>query len=195
MTSPSAVLVQGPPLKLVDRFLRRWRFGQARPYIGPSDRILDVGCSDGALFRYLGGRFREGVGLDPALRRSVDLGRTRLIAGGVGDALAVSGTFDVVTMLAVIEHFPAPVLERLGAWCSELLRPGGRVVVTVPSPAVDAILDHLQRLRLIAGIGVHEHHGFEPGDVPDIFPPERFELLIRKRFELGLNNLIVFRRR
>jgi 2-polyprenyl-3-methyl-5-hydroxy-6-metoxy-1,4-benzoquinol methylase len=194
MMARSEVRVEGPPLKPLDRLLRRWRFATARRYLAARDRILDVGCSDGALFRYLAGRFREGVGLDPALQRSVDLGRVRLIAASVGEPLSVQRPFDAITMLAVIEHLPEPTLERLGSWCAELLRPGGRVVITVPAPAVDAILDRLQRLRLIAGVRVHEHHGFDPEDVSGIFPSERFELLVRKRFELGLNNLFVFRR-
>jgi hypothetical protein len=49
------------------------------------------------------------------------------------------------------------------------------------------------RLRVLAGMDAHHHHGFVPDDVPVIFGGE-LTLLHRSRFQLGLNNLFVFRR-
>jgi hypothetical protein len=72
------------------------------------------------------------------------------------------------------------------------LKPGGRIVITVPSPRVDAILHVLLKLRLIDGISAHEHYGFEPGLTPQVFPAPRFRLVRRQTFQLGLNNLFVF---
>jgi predicted deacetylase len=39
----------------------------------------------------------------------------------------------------------------------------------------------------------HQHHGFEPEDVLRYFTAPRWRLAHRKRFQLGLNNLFVFR--
>ena len=50
------------------------------------------------------------------------------------------------------------------------------------------------RLRLIEGMSVHEHHGFDPGHVPAAFASTTLSLVAQRRFELGLNNLYVFRK-
>jgi predicted SAM-dependent methyltransferase len=97
-------------------------------------------------------------------------------------------------MLAVLEHLPPEALEETPSACAALLHPGGRLVITVPSPAVDRILHWLERLRLIEGIGLHEHHGVHPATTQRLFSHPVFRLLVHRRFQLGLNNLFVFER-
>lgn len=188
-------MLDTPPLKPLDRVLQRWRFRKAQPFIGWHDRILDVGCSDGALFRYLGDRFGFGVGVDPALRSSIDADRYLLLADTFPGALSESETFHVITMLAVLEHIPADRLEELRRECVRLLKPGGRLVITVPSKAVDGILYWLSKMRLVEGIGLHEHHGFEPAATRLIFSDPQLHLMKHRKFQLGLNNLFVFEKR
>lgn len=48
-----------------DRLGTRWRIGQARPYILPGSRVLDIGCGDGELFRAAGDLISSGIGVDP----------------------------------------------------------------------------------------------------------------------------------
>src|SRR5205823_12169587 len=78
--------------------------------------------------------------------------------------------------------------------CYRLLQPGGRVIITVPAPLVDAVIAGLRRLRLADGMSLDEHHGFDPRTTPDIFTRHGFFLEYRRRFQLGLNNLYVFRK-
>jgi hypothetical protein len=44
-------------------------------------------------------------------------------------------------MLALFEHIPTAEQPAVIEACYELLVPGGRVVITVPSPAVDPMLE------------------------------------------------------
>jgi hypothetical protein len=74
------------------------------------------------------------------------------------------------------------------------LKPNGRLIITVPSPMVDHVLKVLKFLRLIDGMSLEEHHGFEVHQTTAIFPAKDFRLVKRKRFQLGLNNLFVFER-
>ena len=98
-------------------------------------------------------------------------------------------------MLAVLEHIPPAQYERLARECAAHLRPGGYLLITVPSAIVDRILDVLHWARLIDGMALEEHHGFTASQTPAIFAGKGLELVKRKRFQLGLNNLFVFRRR
>jgi hypothetical protein len=59
---------------------------------------------------------------------------------------------------------------------------------------VDRVLDVLIRLRVLDGMHEEEHHGFEASLTPGFFTAAGFELEKARRFQLGLNNLFVFRK-
>lgn len=181
-------------LKPLDRLLRRIRVARVRPFIPVGAALLDLGCGDGELLRSVAGRVSRAVGIEPALERTLSGPNYELRPGRLPDDLPVDGQFDAITMLAVIEHLQPHVQARLADICARLLKPGGRVITTVPSERVDDILKVLLRLRLIAGIKVHEHHGFDPARTVALFPLPQFRLVEHDRFELGLNHLFVFER-
>jgi SAM-dependent methyltransferase len=182
-------------LKALDRWLRDRRIARVKPYVPRGARLLDIGCGDGALIAGLRGYLGPSVGLDPGLAAPVHGDGYELISGRFPDDVPSGQKFDAITMLAVLEHLPPNVQVLLAPAFNELLNPGGRLIITVPSPRVDDILHVLLRLRLIAGIAVHEHYGFQPQDTLGLFPEPRFRSLRHSRFQLGLNNLFVFEKR
>lgn len=179
-------------MKALDRLLQSWRIAKARPYIPPGARLLDVGCHDGSLFRQLSDRIGDGVGIDPELETARTFCGAKLLPGIFPDDLGAESPFDAITMLAMIEHVPTERLPALARACSENLASGGVLIVTVPAPAVDVILALLKALRLIDGMSLEQHHGFHPHDTIDIFSD--LELVVARRFQLGLNYLFVFRK-
>jgi 2-polyprenyl-3-methyl-5-hydroxy-6-metoxy-1,4-benzoquinol methylase len=182
-------------MKRLDRVLQRLRIAQARPFIARGARVLDIGSSDGTLFQELGTTLGGAMGIDPTLRENRRLGDIPLIAGRFPKDMPPAEAFDVITMLAVLEHFAAGDYAALRAGCLQFLKPGGHLIITVPSPKVDYILKALLALRLIDGMSLEEHHGYDIRETTRIFPPPDFELVKHQRFQLGLNNLFVFRRR
>ena len=156
--------------------------------------LLDVGCHDGELFKRLGDRISRGVGIEPTLREAVSAENYELVPGTFPRNAPTDTEFDAITMLAVLEHIPVEHHAAVADSCAALLRPGGRVIITVPSPRVDGILHVLTRLRVISGMAAHEHYGFLPADTVTVFGPPRFRLLAKNTFQLGLNNLFVFER-
>ena len=182
-------------MKALDRFLQQWRVAKARPYIADGARVLDVGCSDGVLFRQLKGHIGEAVGIDPTLHESIEEDGFRLIAGQFPDGVPDREPFDAITMLAVLEHVPSEQQPRWAASCARLLKPGGHLIITVPSPIVDRILAVLKFARLIDGMSLEEHYGFDPREVPGLFAVGEMELVRASSFQLGCNNLFVFRNR
>jgi hypothetical protein len=59
---------------------------------------------------------------------------------------------------------------------------------------VDAILAVLTRLRLVHGMSLEEHHGYDITDTPKVFGPPAFRMLLHDTFQLGLNHRFVFER-
>jgi len=178
----------------LDRILQSWRIAKARPFIAPGSRVLDIGSADGSLFKQLDGIAPDSLGIDPTLKADTRIGEIPLVAGCFPKDMPEAKPFDVITLLAVLEHFPAPAYPELASGCARFLKPGGHLVITVPSSLVDRILQVLKFLRLIDGMSLEEHHGFDAGLTPVIFPGADFRLVRRKRFQLGLNNLFVFQR-
>jgi SAM-dependent methyltransferase len=178
-------------VRALDRYLRERRIAKAERFVNQGDVVIDVGCADGAMFERWSGLIEFGYGVDPILDGTREASGYRLVGGRFPEALP-GVKADVITMLAVIEHIPPDAQAGLAEACDELLNPGGRVVVTVPSPRVDDILAVLRRLRLIDGMSLEEHYGFDPRQVPALFPTPRFRLLAEERFQLTLNNLFVF---
>ncbi len=168
---------------------------KAQPYVFNGARVLDIGCSDGALFRKLRSQIGAGVGIDPGLETSRDLGRYRLIAGKFPQDLPNSEPFDVITMLAILEHLPEAEMSKLADDVARFLRPGGQLIVTVPSPRADRILSALKFLRVIDGMQLDQHSGLDPRKVPSIFSHRDLMLVKVERFQVGLNNLYVFKKR
>ena len=128
------------------------------------------------------------------MKTDTRFGGVLIVAGYFPKDMPPVEPFEAITMLAVLEHFPVSTYADLASGCARFLKPNGRLIITVPSPLVDHVLKALRFLRLIHGMSLEEHHGFEVRQTAAIFPETDFRLVIRKRFQLGLNNLFVFQR-
>jgi SAM-dependent methyltransferase len=181
-------------MKFTDRVLQRWRIARARRFIAPGARVLDIGSADGALFVAMGGAISGGMGIDPTLKADTKVAGMLLVAGLFPKDMPMAEPFDAITMLAVLEHFPESQYPALKDGCIRFLKTGGRLIITVPSPFVDRILAVLKFMRLIDGMSLEEHHGYDVNQTRAIFAGEQFRLLKHERFQLGLNNLFVFER-
>ncbi len=181
-------------MKALDRELQRQRIAQALPFVEPGSSVLDVGCNDGAFFRAAGARVARGVGVDVQQPDTWIDGPYDLRVGEFPRVIEPGESFDAVVALAVVEHMPPQGLQGWATAVPDLLAPGGRLIITTPSPRVDEILHLLIRLRIIDGMAAHEHHGFDPRTVPAIFGGGPLTLETHRRFQLGLNHLFVFDR-
>lgn len=182
-------------MKKVDLILQDWRINKAKKHIKPGASVLDIGSVDGILFKKLGDRISEGVGIDPLADESLSTGKYKLYKGYFPQVLPPNKTFDAITMLAVLEHIPTNQQKELARQCANHLNKDGVLIITVPSKYVDYILNLLKFLKLIDGMSLEEHYGFKPGDTPNIFSSDNFSLVKHENFQLGLNNLFVFKKK
>jgi len=179
-------------VRLVDIWLQNWRIHKAKKWVSLGARILDIGCHQGELFDKLGEGIGKSVGIDPRTHAKKAT-QYEIIQCSFSDQLPFAeASFDAITLLAVIEHIQNT--EQLIKECKRVLTSTGSVIITVPAPIVDHIVEWLVRLHLSDGTSLEEHHGFDPTCLPALFKEQGFDLEHWTRFQLGLNNLMVFRR-
>ena len=179
-------------------WIQDWRIASAVRFVPPGSRVLDVGCHDGALFRRLGPGAAGGDRPRPRARR----GRSQATATGScpasfpADAPDEPASFDAITMLAVLEHVPPDRAAGPGRRPFDLLRPGGRLILTVPSPPVDT---HPRRADPAAPPA--RHGGRAALRLPARTTSSRCSarrpacaLVEHATFQARLNNLFVFER-
>ena len=162
----------------------------AAPFIRRGDRLLDIGCYDRSLIDSVLSEISTAVGIDSnASPRRDD--RVEMIQGHFPDEHRFpDAAFDSITLLAVLEHVDDPA--ALAVECERILAPGGRLILTVPHPVVDTVLDALMFLRIADGMSAEEHHGFDVGLTKTIFEKASLPLYCKRHFQLGLNRLYVF---
>lgn len=105
----------------------RRKFDVLRDYaerLATGNRILDIGCFNGALLQYLGEKWRC-FGVEPSTA-AAQLARSRgidIIADTLESIPAATEKFDVVMAIDVVEHVidPATFFQQVAQW----LRPGG----------------------------------------------------------------------
>ena len=178
------------PRKPLDEILEYLRFTKVEPYIPKGVTLLDIGTGDGIFLHYLNGHIHAGVGIDPHLTHAYNWDSFHLIPGFFPHDYSENITFDVITLLATIEHIRNDDLPCIVDACWKHLKPGGKVILTVPHPRIDGFLHLLNKLRILEGFALHEHYGFDPETLLHLF--KEWRLIKKERWELGCNYLFIF---
>ena len=99
--------------------------------------MIDVGAYHGEFFRRLGPKLAQGHGVEPLLAAPIRTERFAIKPGYLPAVGSADLEWDVVSLLAVLEHIPRAAQAELAQACHRYLKSGGLVIVTVPSPCVD----------------------------------------------------------
>jgi len=144
---------------LLSGYLRRKRKEQAAPFIKQASRILDFGCGMCVWGDLIGGsRYYLGLDIEPEI---VDYNRKYfpdfnfdLIQADQSDLEGFPGDFDLIIMLASIEHIKNP--ESVLPVLKGKLAPGGKLVLTTPAPWGEFILETGALIRIFSS-DKHQH--------------------------------------
>lgn len=164
-------------VKLLDTFQRRVN-------LKPNGRMLDVGCGNGATIRAFGevatGWMKAGTEFDAKYRREVEsIPNTEPLH--VGPVEDVPGTFDVITMIHVLEHIvdPVAVLEAL----RRKLAPNGLLLIEVPhhpaNPFELLIADHRSHFTADSVVRALASAGYEIVAVAEDWIPKELSVVAR----------------
>jgi SAM-dependent methyltransferase len=123
-------------------------YGEVRddilPFLPPDARdVLDVGCGrgmTGALLEERLGCRVTGVELNPEVAADAARRLSRVIVGDV-EQLEIAERFDAVVATELFEHLSYP--ETFLARMKELVRPGGRIVLSVPNIGHYSVVEDL----------------------------------------------------
>jgi SAM-dependent methyltransferase len=142
------------------RHLYDWRIRGWANQIPRTGRALEVGCGDGWMLAALRDRGWRVFGNERAISSARAASQCQRIPMFVGDldALSPSAGLDLVVLFQSLEHVPKPLATLRN--CANLLRKGGRLVVSVPNfDSWQARLSGRSWLHL--DVPRHQHH-FSP---------------------------------
>jgi ubiquinone/menaquinone biosynthesis C-methylase UbiE len=165
------------------RFVIAWRTRVVVPHI--RGRLLDIGCGLNELVRAYTG---DGTGVDVFQWGDVDL-----VVDDTSHLPFGAAEFDTVAIVAALNHIPNR--EEALAEAYRVLKPGGRIIVTMISAPVGRVW-HFARKPWDAD---QTERGMRPGELPGLSRGEVHRLLTRagfristeRRFMLGLNLLTI----
>ena len=109
----------------------------------PDDRILDIGAGAGGDLAFLVAEGHQAYGMEPVAEMREEAVRAhpelegRVFEGSLPDGLpdlaGLGGPFDGVVCAAVLQHLPRAALFDAVFSLRRLLRPGGRVLASIPT--------------------------------------------------------------
>lgn len=167
------------------RMLANWRIRMVLPHI--RGRLLDIGCGANRLVRQYG----NGVGVDVH-----DWGDVDQVVEDTARLPFESETFDTATIIAALNHIPNR-LDVLREVC-RILRPGGRIVLTMIPPRISTVWHTLRKPwdddQTERGMKEGEVYGLTRSQVEAMLREAGFEVRVSQSFMLGINRLTVAER-
>jgi 2-polyprenyl-3-methyl-5-hydroxy-6-metoxy-1,4-benzoquinol methylase len=140
-------------------------------HVQPTDDVIDIGCHKGEMTLYLRQRTRgRVVGVDISEQAIADARHffgTENIEWVLSEAEAIplpSDSFDVAVLCEILEHVidPEPVLRE----AERLVKPGGRIILSVPQDAVEMGHGEIDEREKVTGLRLNAHvREFVPAEV------------------------------
>jgi SAM-dependent methyltransferase len=126
-----------------------------------SGRILDIGCGSYPYF-LAHTNFTEKFSIDQSplsdhILTQLEISSYTLDLNSQPSLPFEDGFFNVVTLLAVVEHLDPLSMARLFSEIRRTLRPGGVIVLTTPAAWSAGILNFMASVGLVSIEEIHEH--------------------------------------
>ena len=182
---------------LLSAMASRGRYGRVVPHVAGD--VLELGCGVGRITELVpAGQITSYSGVDHDERVLAEAKQRhpegRFAQVDLDDDPLIEGPFDVVLMVALIEHVYNQ--KHLFTQAREALRPGGRIVLTTPTPFGNDVVHRMAaEVGLLAKAAVEDHVVvYNKRRFQTLASDLNLELSRYRRFQLGCNQLVVLRR-
>ncbi|MDR0846454.1 MAG: class I SAM-dependent methyltransferase [Lactobacillales bacterium] len=158
--------------------------------------MVDIGCgTDGTLLNNVEQYLSVGYGFDRDVPVDFINDGSKIKLNHIDDLHAgldlADESADNVTLLAVFEHLEKP--EVILAECHRILKPGGRLICTVPTWMAKPILEFMAfKLKVIDVDSIEDHKRYYSKKQLREFAETKFTTEKCQYFELGVNCFGVF---
>ena len=187
------------PEPIMEHLLRKMRIGRVLAEIRkvPDCVLLDIGC--GFNYKFLSTiepYIAHGTGIDFKVP-AVSTGKICTIQTKLNETLPFQeDTFDIVTMLAVLEHLEKPkeIVDEIG----RVLKNDGKLVLTVPGKLAKPVLEFLAfKLGIVNRAEIEDHKKYYDIHELQQLADENgmLEIVQHKYFQFGMNNFCVMRKK
>ena len=174
-----------------------FRKKRVRPYLRDADLYVDLGCGFTAtLMRWVVSEFqvKKAIGIDLSCNQALATEKISFLEGDLNNEISLAdNSVDMITSLAVLEHL-ANARKNLQE-VYRILKPGGRLVMTTPTPLSKPVLEFLSfKLGLINKDEVMDHKDYyNTVRLREMlssagFAPENIQANV---FLCGLNNFVL----
>lgn len=181
----------------LDVFIRYLRYRQMARLIHQGVVLVDVGCGrEGFLLHRMKHTIKHGYGIDKKIK---DWEKDNITIKGFDFDGKIppplpAACADQATMLAVLEHVLHPEFTLQSIY--RLLKDGGELILTTPTPLSKPILEFLAyRLRLIDEGEIRDHkHYFSKQELIALLQKIGFKDIRHRYFECGVNQIAIARK-
>lgn len=184
--------------QILEPLLRKMRIAKILPVLRRFQecQMLDVGCGwEARLLREVEPYIAHGTGVD-FKAPDVQTEKIRTLQATLDKKLPFDdASFDVVTMLAVLEHLAEP--EAIVFEVNRVLKPGGVFVGTVPSTWSKPVLEFLSfKLNIVNPDEIRDHKQYFNRELLSaLFEKAGFVNFSHHYFQLWMNNFFCAERR
>lgn len=179
----------------LEKVLRHLRLGRILPYIDRTDVLLDVGCGwEAKALRTLAPSVTKGYGIDFKVETENVPENIRLFAQRFEKPWSLpEESCDKAIMLAVLEHIDPDEVPLVLRNIHRHLKPDGRLILTVPTPASQPLLEFLAyKLKIINEDEIRDHKVYYDSELlKKVLSENGFEMIKYKKFQLGMNSFCV----
>ena len=181
----------------LDNIIASIRYNKVKKYIPLNGTIVDIGCGQkGDFLMRSKKKIHKGYGIDLRIDNKI-IDNIEFINNIDMKKFPIrKESIDVVFLNAVLEHLHDPriILKK----CLKLLKPGGLMVLTTPSPCSKPLLEFMAfKLHIINEIEIKDHvHYYSKKDIKKLTKKlsNKASLIKYRKFELGLNSIIVIKK-
>lgn len=170
---------------ILGKKLEATRIKKVLPHINGS--LLDVGCG----LNQLKIAYGEGVGVDVFKWDNVDL-----VVEDTAKLPFDNHSFDTITIIAALNHIPNR--EEVIKECYRLLKPDGKMIITMIPPIVSTIWHVLRKPWDVdqseRGMKEGEVYGLTKQQIVKLFNNQKFKLSHDEGFMMNVNRLYIFKK-